>query len=536
MERWARWSQWIQIGLLFLLVASLLAALINFDPFGFKRATEKISSDILQLFIAGPLYESKAESLVTVVVIDDQFMRLRREVTVDRGGDNVPQCEGYQSRENQYPVDLKDHWPIPYIEQRRLLENILTYEPAAVFMDFLYKETHEVCDSPQWLAALMEENSSFVIIPELIENPSYDCNDPEKLPTIGEDDPEEQMVSLEPLHKEFRERDIVKAYLGSRGCGDLYPMYLAKNAPSPAMRMYQHYLCEKDNAVCKADLLRKSDEKNFSDKKNSDTDSADNTFIDPMYVQWRSKLGDNYKRFLGELVRNEEEKLTVSGEPPSQIDYFVCQNIGSSLGERIDYVSGKPFKALVDAFYVLRYSLSGSSSTAHVTPLPSQKEGSEISADSRIQFVGSFLGRPKQFSLYEPCVAISTVPASVLDYRTKRISDQEYWVKKLIKDNYVFLGVDIGLHPDRKANPLHGSLAGVYTHAMAFDNLVTYNENYLRPLPANIQFAVEAFALWLIFLIQYVLSKTIRRRVSALIWFVGTLLTRLSNISDIMRG
>jgi hypothetical protein len=52
----------------------------------------------------------------------------------------------------------------------------------------------------------------------------------------------------------------------------------------------------------------------------------------------------------------------------------------------------------------------------------------------------------------------------------------------LFKDTVVFYGADWALVQDKVFSPVHGEwLAGIYHHAMTFDNLITFGGDYARP-------------------------------------------------------
>lgn len=60
--------------------------------------------------------------------------------------------------------------------------------------------------------------------------------------------------------------------------------------------------------------------------------------------------------------------------------------------------------------------------------------------------------------------------------RTKQISEQE--LAAHIKDRYLMIGARIPGHNDFVTSPVHEVLPGVFYHAMALDNLLTYGKNY----------------------------------------------------------
>jgi len=51
-------------------------------------------------------------------------------------------------------------------------------------------------------------------------------------------------------------------------------------------------------------------------------------------------------------------------------------------------------------------------------------------------------------------------------------------LNKLLKDRFVLVGLAMNRFSDHTESPVHGTIAGVYTHAMAVDNLLEYKEKY----------------------------------------------------------
>lgn len=54
---------------------------------------------------------------------------------------------------------------------------------------------------------------------------------------------------------------------------------------------------------------------------------------------------------------------------------------------------------------------------------------------------------------------------------------------RFVKDKYVMVGAELSDQLDRHPSPVHGSAPGVYVHAMALDNLLTYGERFIRRAP-----------------------------------------------------
>lgn len=50
----------------------------------------------------------------------------------------------------------------------------------------------------------------------------------------------------------------------------------------------------------------------------------------------------------------------------------------------------------------------------------------------------------------------------------------------LLRERIVFVGVNLPALNGRVISPVQGQLPGVYFHAVALDNLITYGANYPR--------------------------------------------------------
>ena len=58
---------------------------------------------------------------------------------------------------------------------------------------------------------------------------------------------------------------------------------------------------------------------------------------------------------------------------------------------------------------------------------------------------------------------------------------EEPIVARMLKDKWILIGADLAGIPDRAASPVHGSVPGVFLHAMALDNLLVWGEGFIRP-------------------------------------------------------
>ncbi len=59
-------------------------------------------------------------------------------------------------------------------------------------------------------------------------------------------------------------------------------------------------------------------------------------------------------------------------------------------------------------------------------------------------------------------------------------------LREVLENKIVLVGANLDGIPDVIESPVHGSIAGVFYHAMALDNLMTYGKNYWRE-PSGIE-------------------------------------------------
>jgi len=106
----------------------------------------------------------------------------------------------------------------------------------------------------------------------------------------------------------------------------------------------------------------------------------------------------------------------------------------------------------------------------------------------------------------QQCPPIQTLDAHFL---LNGVSDEpsQSLIKQTIKGKYVFYGADLDAVNDHILPPTHNSIAGVYFHAMALDNLLTYGSQYIRDTKGE----VSRFAQYLGLVILVLLSLGARK-------------------------
>lgn len=90
----------------------------------------------------------------------------------------------------------------------------------------------------------------------------------------------------------------------------------------------------------------------------------------------------------------------------------------------------------------------------------------------------------------QPC--LYTDQASVSDFMALDVNSNPY-LAQLIKNRIVIYGADITALPDRFISPVHGSVPGLFVHAMATDNLLTQGRDYWHPAPTVAGFDSATF-------------------------------------------
>jgi hypothetical protein len=90
--------------------------------------------------------------------------------------------------------------------------------------------------------------------------------------------------------------------------------------------------------------------------------------------------------------------------------------------------------------------------------------------------VSNIVGLTRQ-NKYEICPPILTLRADDL-YRDRNYIAANGNPATIIEGRFVFVGVDLAGLNDQVFSPVHGYLPGVYKHAMATDNLISYSSRY----------------------------------------------------------
>ena len=85
----------------------------------------------------------------------------------------------------------------------------------------------------------------------------------------------------------------------------------------------------------------------------------------------------------------------------------------------------------------------------------------------------------QSYSLEPACPSHRHVPLNLItDPQTEQARD---WLRRNLQSKHVMVGASVAGVNDSVQSPVHGDLPGIYLHAMALDNLLTYGDDYKQP-------------------------------------------------------
>jgi len=120
---------------------------------------------------------------------------------------------------------------------------------------------------------------------------------------------------------------------------------------------------------------------------------------------------------------------------------------------------------------------------------------------------------------YFNVVQKAQLPVQSNEEQTKKFDFQT--LKRLLSGRFVMIGLAMQRFSDYTDSPVHGRIAGIYTHAMAVDNLLYYKKNYYKTDPQVTETSFGPYRVLL--LIQYVFT-------------FGLALLTLTKINDIKKA
>ncbi len=274
-------------SLIFAVVVGLVGQL---DFMGVKSAASHRSESLFLRLVGGPWYTPHGRKQVTVVLIDDDYLK-----------------------------ELDTHWPLEYVEQAGLVEEIAEYYPQSLFIDFLYQHMHgEQVEFDQLVSSVREarvQKGARVYIPHLVSvEPGLDA-------CVDSPDNALDLVERTPLAERLMAEGAARSvYVRWSGCINRYPSFLLgdERLRTPAWAIY-------------SDAVRPT----LAPVKGADW-AAD--FFKPMMVRWGTKVSPEQI----ELLANTNIQCGDSDwESPSRLGYVYAQ-VRHILGRQL--FSDEPFR------------------------------------------------------------------------------------------------------------------------------------------------------------------------------------------------
>lgn len=259
--------------------SALWAFVGTLDPFGIVTSADSYSEAVFDRLFGSSFYSTTAQDEITVVLIDDQYVEMVEQ----------------------------EAWPLSYIQQDLLLNNILDFKPKAIFLDLLFRHKHSE-GLKQFVESINDavDRGTPIFLPQLIEDrPDIKSCESEQPDTIG--DPARLIVKGSVLQP-FRESKATISYIGWTGCGNRYPAFLLgdPSLTTPSFSLFSR-LCNSTNQFPGCDAIR---EENWS------------AFKYPMALRWGSRISRNHaelEAYGGQQCSNvlsdeRKTKLSIVGE------------------------------------------------------------------------------------------------------------------------------------------------------------------------------------------------------------------------------
>jgi|GEM_PF-231998 len=187
-------------------------SIAQLDLFGATTAADAQSESLFSRVIGGPWYHSTARDRIAVILIDDDYLN-----------------------------EVDSAWPLSYAQQELLLEDLMLYEPSAVFLDMLFQHEHgKVGNLNPGLDQLRERiqkttsSGTPVFIPKLLNN-NFSGNGCAQAAPANTDP--FTIAQVTPL---LIDSGATPTYIGWSGCAERYPAYVLDNPTllTPAFALY----------------------------------------------------------------------------------------------------------------------------------------------------------------------------------------------------------------------------------------------------------------------------------------------------------
>ena len=413
------------------LIALGFLALLAVDPLNAgSGASQRSEQSILR--IVSPFYS--ASNAVTVVLIDDAYLGR-----------------------------VRSGWPLSYREQGLLLRRILAHEPAAVFVDLLYRHRH----SRPSATADTASNASGADDPLDLLRPLPGATNqrvPLLFAVLGRDDSKvdactetrtvqppsrADLLDVESIDRSLRapfglepqatvaEAPAVGPRVGTAlgswsGCGGSDPLLLAGSdtAATPAMALYDA-TCRRraDLAGCRLGGMAPLD--------------VPHRFQSPLTVRW------------GAFAPSSQDSFYAAGTCQRSVGRDAPVSFWAKLGRSLQQLA-------LGALFDMR-----------------SQDDPEIAL---------------------PCPAVPVIRADAI------LDGDPAKVEALLRGRAVMLGASVSGIPDWQPSGVHGLVPGVVWHAMALDNLLVSGDRYLKPLTKRtsrtimvaLAFAAALLAPWVV--------------------------------------
>ncbi|QDP01969.1 CHASE2 domain-containing protein [Thalassotalea sp. PS06] len=263
-------------------------------------------------------------------------------------------------------------------------------------------------------------------------------------------------------------------------------------------------------------------------------------FIDLIFAQDRSEEGDELYK-LNALFRDYHSKFNIktfladldSANSTSQfLNNYPYKGLVAWSGYKNQYplLKGnqktaafilyqeycKNFGCNFDPFYFqqplhVQWGFNFSDKQQYFTKTSNCKPKESITNSLTNLFISDMFWRFQEDKFIQNCPYTLTIPASLLLSRDEQVKKS---LKKALTNKIVLIGASIDGAKDLVHSPVHGKIAGVFYHAMALDNLISYRENYTRMAPEVFyQYNVlEIFEILLVLYIWYFKKRILHQR------------------------
>jgi hypothetical protein len=454
------------------------------DPFGLSTATKEISREVFDAVFIAPWYdqlgvesvgERDVQDAATVVLITDRSLR-RSELS----------------------------WPLPATQLNFMLRSLAAYDPAAVVLDVvLTQERPDPRIPPDERPATTRSGSS-------ASNRVWAgrrCG--------GKRASQSRFAALSELYRPLPR--------GERNAGEASTEKIPLLVGVPNPKHSPHTACRlapaPDRFLLPSDLLI----------------PGLRCIATPTLVQWRSAQepetiplkvpydpGACSQRFArGEMLVPAAAALAAFCNRVLRSDmgtasaYPGCRHLGLSQSSKRRAVSLGDVRQRMDGPSFVHWGLKASTSYRYFAAEAEADAAAETSRAERCPSSGSsgpadplrriawmaeiitpeLLDRSAGTEMETPharCTYTPTIFADLKHWPMRTLTDVPAadgqgtvdLPRDLIEDRVVFIGTDLEVYRDRVDAPVHGTLPGVYLHAMAFDNLLRFGDALAQPAPS----------------------------------------------------